>query len=106
MTLEEKVIGEIKPGQNVKIHYRIHEGGKTRVQPYEGVIIAVKGHGAGRTFTVRHAGADGIGVERIFPLHSPNIEKVEVSSQIRVRRAKLYYLRGLTSKSVKKLEKE
>lgn len=106
MSVEEKVSEQIQPGLNIKVHYRIHEGAKTRVQPYEGMVIALKGSGVSRTFTVRHAGVDNIGVERIFPLHSPNIERIEILSQSRVRRAKLYYVRNLTAKMTSKIEKE
>lgn len=105
MSVDTKVLEKIKPGQNVRVSYRIHEGGKTRLQPYEGLIIAIKGSGLGRTMTVRHAGADNVGVERIFPLYSPNIEKLETLSENRVRRAKLYYVRRLTTKEIGKIEK-
>lgn len=93
---------EVKPGQKVRVYYKIHEGSKSRVQSYEGTVLGLKGSGTGRTFTVRHAGADNVGVERIFPLFSPNIEKLEIISAARVRRAKLYYLRGLSQKSIRK----
>ena len=106
MSIDEKVLKQVKVGQNLKISYRIHEGGKTRTQPYDGTVIAMKGSGISRTFTVRHAGVDNIGVERIFPLYSPNIEKVEIISKGKYRRAKLYYIRRLSSKAVRKLEKE
>lgn len=106
MSVDEKILKQIKVGQNLKVFYRVHEGGKTRTQPYDGTVIAMKGSGQSRTFTVRHAGVDNIGVERILPLYSPNIEKVEIISKGRYRRAKLYYIRDLSSKSVRKLEKE
>lgn len=106
MTVEEKTLKQVKVGQNIKIFYRIHEGNKTRTQPYDGTVIAMKGSGVGRTFTVRHAGIDNIGVERIIPLNSPNVEKIEIISKGSYRRSKLYYIRGLSSKSVRKLEKE
>ncbi|MFH1565887.1 MAG: 50S ribosomal protein L19 [bacterium] len=84
---------DIKIGDIVKVYYKIKEGDKERVQPFEGVIIAKKGAGVSRTFTVRKIGNLKIGVERIFPFHSPNIEKVEVIKSQKVRRSKLYYLR-------------
>jgi len=82
-----------RAGDTVRVLYKIVEGNKTRIQPFEGIVISVKGNGVSKTFTVRRQGADRIGVERIFPLHSPNIEKIEVKKQGRVKRAKLYYLR-------------
>jgi large subunit ribosomal protein L19 len=84
---------DFRPGDSIKVFYKITEGGKTRIQPYEGIVISKKGSGVSKTFTVRKIGADSIGVERIFPLHSPNIEKIEVIKKGKVRRAKLYYLR-------------
>jgi large subunit ribosomal protein L19 len=84
---------DFRPGDSIKIFYKITEGGKTRIQPYEGIVISKKGSGLSRTFTVRRIGADSIGVERIFPLNSPNIEKIDVVKKGKVRRAKLYYLR-------------
>ncbi len=85
---------EFRAGDTVRIHYKIIEGGKVRIQPYEGIVISRKGEGVSKTFTVRRIGADNIGVERIFPLYSPNIEKIEVKKRGKVRRAKLYYLRA------------
>ena len=84
---------EFRAGDTVKVHYKIIEGGKTRIQPFEGIVIAKKGQADSKTFTVRRMGADGIGVERIFPLLSPNIDKIDVVKLGKVRRAKLYYLR-------------
>ena len=94
-------IPELKSGMKVRIWQKIKEADKERLQAFEGVVIAVK-HGRGKsgTFTVRKI-SSGIGVERIFPLHAPTIEKIEVLSQAKVRRAKLYYLRGLTGKKAK-----
>ena len=80
------------PGDAVRVNVRIKEGDKERVQPYEGVVIGRSGYGIKETFTVRRV-SFGVGVERIFPLHSPTIEKIEVIRPGRVRRAKLYYLR-------------
>jgi large subunit ribosomal protein L19 len=85
---------EFKPGYTVKVHNRIKEGSKERVQIFEGVVIAKKGGiGVNSTFTVRKI-ASGVGVERIFPLHSPNIVKLEVTRSPVVSKAKLYYIRG------------
>jgi len=80
------------PGDMLRVSVRIKEGDKERVQPYEGVVIGRSGYGIKETFTVRRV-SFGVGVERIFPLHSPTIEKIEVIRPGRVRRAKLYYLR-------------
>ena len=84
-------------GDTVRVHVRIQEGGKSRVQVFEGTVIAKKHTGPAETFTVRKM-SFGIGVERVFPTHSPNVVKVEVKSRHRVRRAKLYYLRDRTGK--------
>ena len=94
-------IPDITPGDTVKVSARIVEGGKERIQVFQGVIIRVRRGGAGASFTVRHV-AYGIGVERTFPLYSPLVEKVEVVRHGKVRRAKLYYLRGLSSKAARK----
>ena len=84
-------------GDTVRVHVRIQEGGKSRIQVFEGTVIAKKHSGPAETFTVRKM-SFGIGVERVFPTHSPNVSKVEIKSRHRVRRAKLYYLRDLTGK--------
>lgn len=85
---------EFHTGYTVKVHQRIREGGKERVQVFEGIVIAKKGGtGVNATFTVRKI-ASGVGVERIYPLHSPNIVKLEVSKSPDVRKSKLYYVRG------------
>lgn len=86
-------------GDTIKVHYKITEGKETRIQPYEGIVISKRGSGASKTFTVRRMGAQGIGVERIFPLLSPNIDKVDIVRKGKVRRAKLYYLRGRIGKA-------
>jgi large subunit ribosomal protein L19 len=92
--MEDKNIPDIKPGMKVRVWSKIKEGDKWRSIPFEGIVIARKhGKTAGATFTVRKIGADDIGIERIWPLHSPLIEKIEVLSKSKVRRAKLYYLR-------------
>ncbi len=92
----------IKPGMTIKVWQKIKEGEKTRLQAFEGLVIAGK-HGIepGATFTVRKMVGD-IGVERVFPLHSPNIEKIDILSQSKVRRAKLYYIREKAAKEIRK----
>ncbi len=86
---------EFRPGYTVRVHQKIKEGGKERVQIFEGLVIARKGGtGVNATFTVRKI-ASGVGVERIFPLHSPNVVKLEVVKADKVRKAKLYYVRKL-----------
>ena len=91
-------------GDTIKVHYRISEGSKTRIQPYQGLVIAMKGSSNTRTFTVRHIGQGGIGVERIFPVYGPNIVKVEIVKHGQTRQAKLYYLRGRVGKSALKVK--
>ncbi|MDF1563390.1 MAG: 50S ribosomal protein L19 [Deltaproteobacteria bacterium] len=93
-------IPRIHPGDTVRVHLRISEGDKERVQVFEGVVLRVKGQNALATFTVRKV-SFGIGVERIFPLYSPRIEKVEIAASGRVRRARLYYLRALSGKKAR-----
>ena len=87
-------IPEFKAGDSVKVHVRIVEGDRERIQLFEGVVIKRRGGGISETFTVRKI-SYGVGVERTFPIHTPKIEKIEVSRRGRVRRAKLYYLRNL-----------
>ena len=91
-----------RPGDTVRVHVRLKEaeGEKERIQPFEGVVISKRGHLDGATFTVRRV-SFGIGVERIFPIHSPMISSLEVLQQGRVRRARLYYLRGLKGKAAR-----
>lgn len=89
-----------KAGDRVKVHVRVIEGDKERIQPFEGDVIALKGTGIRRTFTVRKI-SSGVGVERIFPINSPKIAKVELVREGRVRRAKLYYLRNLSGKAAR-----
>ena len=91
-------------GDTVKVMVRVREGEKTRLQAFEGVVIARRGGGMGETFTVRKVSA-GIGVERVFPLHSPSWATIEVVRRGRVRRAKLYYLRNLSGKAARIKEK-
>lgn len=89
-----------KAGDTVSVHYRIREGNKERIQVYQGVVIQMNSQGVSKTFTVRKI-SNGIGVERIFPINSPNIEKIEVNSYGKVRRAKLFYLRKRTGKAAR-----
>jgi len=91
---------EFKAGDTVSVHYKIREGNKERVQVYQGAVIQVNSTGSNQTFTVRKI-SNGVGVERIFPINSPNIEKVVVNSYGKVRRAKLFYLRGRTGKAAR-----
>jgi large subunit ribosomal protein L19 len=89
---------EFRPGDTIAVHYKIKEGDRERIQVFEGVVIAKKGGGVRETFIVRKV-SYGVGVERIFPLHSPLIAKIEVKRMGKVRRAKLYYLRGRSKKA-------
>ena len=91
-------------GDTIKVHYKIKEGGKERVQVYTGTVISRKGKGVMESITVRRI-SYGEGVERIFPLNSPNLEKIEIDRKGKVRRAKLYYLRGLAGKKARIQEK-
>ena len=90
----------IEIGDTVKVHVKIREGDKERIQLFEGTVIARKGSGISETFTVRRV-SYGVGVERVFPLHSPNVAKVELVRHGRVRRSKLYYLRDRVGKAAK-----
>ncbi len=108
--VEDQVSIELKhpsfrPGDNIAVSYKIVEGDKERIQIFRGDVLQIKGHGATKTFTVRKM-SSGIGVERIFPLSSPNIVKIEVLKHGKVRRAKLYYLRELVGKKAKIKEKK
>lgn len=97
-------IPDFKPGDTVRVNYRVREGEKERIQAFEGICLGRRGTGMGETFTVRKISA-GIGVERVFPLHSPFIREIQVVRHGRVRRAKLYYLRGLRGKAARIQEK-
>jgi large subunit ribosomal protein L19 len=99
--VEGKNIPQFRAGDTLRVAVRIKEGDKERIQNYEGVCISVRGQGTGRTFTVRKLGANSVGVERIFPLYSDSIESIEVVRRGRVRRAKLFYLRGLKGKAAR-----
>ena len=93
-------IPEFRAGDNVRVHVRVVEGNKERIQIFRGVVIARKGGGTRETFMVRKM-SNSIGVERTFPLHSPVIDRIEVVRRGKVRRAKLYYLRGLRGKAAR-----
>ncbi len=95
---------DLRPGLTVRVHVKIREGEKERIQVFEGVVIAIKRGGPRGTFTVRKV-SFGQGVERIFPLHSPSIEKIEIGRAARVRRAKLYFLRKLRGRAARLREK-
>lgn len=107
---EQTIMGDehpdFKSGDRVNVHYRVREGEKERIQQFEGTVIARRGSGANRTFIVRKIGAGNIGVERIFPLHSPFIAKIELVREGDVRRSKLYYLRDLRGKAARIKEKD
>lgn len=98
-------IPELHPGDSVSVHVRIKEGDKERIQEFKGTIIRLRKSGNNANFTVRRTASHGIGVERTFLLRSPRIEKVEVTRHASVRRAQLYYLRGLTGKKARLREK-
>jgi len=95
-----KDLPHFRPGDTVRVHVRVVEGSRERIQVFEGVVIRKRGGGLRETFTVRRV-SYGVGVERTFPLHSPRIEKIEVVRQGAVRRAKLYYLRNLSGKAAR-----
>jgi large subunit ribosomal protein L19 len=95
----------MKPGETVRVHVKVREGDKERIQVFEGVVIGLRGGGARASFTVRKV-SFGQGVERIFPLHSPIIDKIEIVRAARVRRAKLYYLRALRGKAARMRERK
>ena len=93
-------VPQFSVGDTVKVHVKIREGDRERIQVFEGTVIARKGSGISETFTVRRL-SYGVGIERVFPLHSPNVAKVEIVRYGRVRRAKLYYLRDRVGKAAK-----
>lgn len=98
-------IPDFRPGDTLKVHVRVTEGNRSRIQVFQGVVIRRQGGGARETFTVRKI-SYGVGVERTFPLNSPSIEKIEVVTRGDVRRAKLYYLRGRTGKRARIAERK
>ncbi|MGI6308768.1 MAG: 50S ribosomal protein L19 [Dethiobacteria bacterium] len=97
--LKEQV-PDFSPGDTVRVHFKVVEGNRERIQIFEGIVIKRRGSGLGESFTVRRI-SYGVGVERVFPLHSPKIEKVEVIRKGLVRRAKLYYVRSLRGKAAR-----
>jgi large subunit ribosomal protein L19 len=97
-------VPSFQPGDRVKVHFQVIEGARSRVQVFEGVVIKRQGHGARETFTVRKQ-SFGVGVERMFPLHSPKIERIELAARGDVRRAKLYYLRDRVGKRARVKER-
>ena len=92
-------------GDHIRVHVRVIEGDKERIQPFEGDVISIRGAGSNKTFTVRKS-SSGVGVERIFPYNSPKIAKIELLKQGDIRRAKLYYLRNLSGKAARIKSKE
>jgi large subunit ribosomal protein L19 len=101
----KKHVPDLRSGQTVRVHVKVVEGEKERTQVFEGTVIRLSGKGNRATFTVRKI-SYGVGVERIFPLHSPRVEKIEIVSRGKVRRAKLYYLREKTGKGARLYEEE
>lgn len=101
----ENKLAEFSPGDNVDVSYQIVEGAKTRIQSFKGDVIQIKGTGTTKTFTVRKM-SNGVGVERIFPISSPNIVGLKILKRGKVRRAKLYYLRELVGKKARIKEKK
>lgn len=95
-----KDIPSFRPGDTLKVHVKVREGTRERIQLFEGVVIKRRGGGISETFTVRKI-SYGVGVERTFPIHSPRIDKIEVARRGKVRRAKLYYLRALRGKAAR-----
>jgi large subunit ribosomal protein L19 len=96
---------DFRPGDTVKVHVRVIEGEKERSQIFQGIVINIRGAGLRQSFTVRKI-SGGIGVERTFPLHSPSVAKIDLTRKGRVRRAKLFYLRGRTGKAARVSERE
>jgi large subunit ribosomal protein L19 len=103
-SIEQRSFPTFKAGDTVTVHYKIIEGTKERIQLFQGVVIQRKGAGSNATFTLRKI-SNGVGVERVIPLSSPNIDKIEVNKVGVVRRARIYYLRGLTGKKARIAEK-
>lgn len=95
-----KDLPDFRPGDTVRVHVKVREGQRERIQVFEGIVIRRRGSGISETYTARKI-SYGVGVERTFPLHSPNVEKLEVMRRGKVRRAKLYYLRGLSGKAAR-----
>jgi large subunit ribosomal protein L19 len=102
--MKDKVT-KFSPGDTVKVHVRIKEGDKERIQIFQGTVIKKRGSGLGKSFTVRKV-SSGVAVEKVFPIHSPNVTRIEKLRMGKVRRAKLYYLRNLTGKQSRITEKK
>lgn len=100
----KKDIPDFAPGDNVKVHVKVVEGTRERIQIFEGAVMKIRGAGLSRTFTVRRI-SYGVAVERTFPIHSPKIARIEVIRKGKVRRARLFYLRGLTGRKARVKEK-
>ena len=105
-TLIDDEYPEFQTGDTVNVHYRVREGDKERIQKFEGLVISRRGSGANQTFMVRKVSAGNIGVERIFPLYSPFIAKIELKKQGDIKRSKLYYLRDRQGKAARIKEKD
>jgi large subunit ribosomal protein L19 len=103
--LRQDTVPDFRPGDTLRVHVRVVEGDKQRIQVFQGLVIGRKGGGTRETFTVRKI-SGGVGVERVFPLHSPNVDRIEVVRRGKVRRAKLYYLRGLRGKAARIEERQ
>ncbi|HNV43797.1 MAG TPA: 50S ribosomal protein L19 [Exilispira sp.] len=103
--MTDKPIPAFRVGDTVKVHYKVVEGGKERIQPYEGIIISRKGAGISKNITIRKI-SYGVGVERVFPVYSPRIDKIEIVKRGKVRRAKLFYLRERRGKAARVKERE
>jgi len=101
----KKKFPDFKAGDNVTVHYKIIEGNKERIQSYKGEVVQRKGNGSTQTFTVRKI-SNGIGVERVFPLYSPNIDGIDLNKRGKVRRSRLFYLRDLTGKKARIKERK
>ncbi len=105
LTTEDRGHPQLAPGDTVKVHVRIVEGDRERVQIFQGIIIRLRGGGNNANFTVRRIASHGVGVERTFLLRSPRVEKIEVMRSAKVRRAQLYYLRDLRGKAARLKER-
>ena len=103
--MTDKPITAFRVGDTVKVHYKVVEGGKERIQPYEGIIISRKGAGISRNITIRKI-SYGVGVERVLPVYAPRIDKIEIVKRGKVRRAKLFYLRERRGKAARVKERE
>jgi large subunit ribosomal protein L19 len=103
--MTDKPIPAFRVGDTVKVHYKVVEGGKERIQPYEGIIISRKGAGISKNITIRKI-SYGVGVERVFPVYSPRIDKIEIVKRGKVRRAKLFYLRERRGKAARVKERQ